>query len=83
MITIFLNWYTYISFVTKFSVSVGVVFCPPRCRPALQPTGWRLGAAAASTTFVAGDYLSITHKIFSGTTAPLAPNRSLQAVLFF
>jgi hypothetical protein len=50
---------------------------------ALLLTGRRLGAGGASTTFVADDKRSITHKIFCGVTAPLAPNRLLAAVHFF
>jgi hypothetical protein len=46
--------------------------------------GWhittqRLGAAAASTTFHAGDKRSIPHKTFRGATAAVAPNRKLYA----
>jgi hypothetical protein len=35
----------------------------------LQPTPQRLGEAAASTTFHAGDKRSIFHKTFRGVTA--------------
>jgi len=45
----------------------------------LRLTGWRLGAGGASTKFPAGDKRSISHKIFCGTIAPLAPNRLLAA----
>ena len=62
--------------VRQYSI-LGTALSLRRCRPALQPTGWRLGAAAASTTFVAGDYFSISHNIFCGTTAPVAPNRTV------
>ena len=37
------------------------------------------GEAAASTTFVAGDKRSISHYLFCGVTAAVAPNRSLGA----
>jgi len=49
---------------------------------ALPLTGWRLGEAAASTTFVAGDKHSIPHYLFCGVTAAVAPNRSLGAGIF-
>jgi len=55
-----------------------VLHCRQRFRR-LPLTGWRLGAGGASTKFQAGDKRSISHKIFCGTTAPLAPNRSLAA----
>ena len=50
---------------------------PPHSRR-LPLTGWRLGAGGASTKFPAGDKRSIPHKIFCGTTAPLAPNRTVK-----
>jgi len=43
----------------------------------VAPNGMAAWRRGASTTFVAGDKRSITHKIFRGVTAPLAPNRSL------
>jgi hypothetical protein len=42
----------------------------------------RLGEAAASTNFHAGDKLSIPHKTFCGATAAVAPNRQLCAGIF-
>ena len=42
-------------------------------------TSERLGAAAASTTVYAGDKRSISHCLFRGATAAVAPNRQLGA----
>ena len=42
----------------------------------LSTTSERLGAAAASTTVHAGYYLSISHCLFCGVTAAVAPPRS-------
>jgi len=41
-----------------------------------------LASAAASTTFVAGDKVSIPHYLFCGVTAAVAPNRSLYVRAF-
>jgi hypothetical protein len=45
----------------------------------LPATSRRLGEAAASTTFHAGDKRSISHYLFRGATAAVAPNRKLAA----
>jgi hypothetical protein len=66
------------NYSSKLGLSVQVSrLSPPRRFRRLHPTGWRLGAAAASTTVPAGDKRSITHKIFRGVTAAVAPNRLL------
>jgi hypothetical protein len=49
----------------------------------LRTTSQRLGAAAASTNVYAGCKISITHGIFRGVTAAVAPNRKLYAGIFF
>ena len=46
----------------------------------LRITSQRLGAAAACTAVYAGDKRSISHCLFCGATAAVAPNRILAAV---
>jgi hypothetical protein len=62
------------SFNVQFPASVSD--CTVAC---LQVTTQRLGEAAASTTFYAGHKLSISHFLFRGATAAVAPNRKLSA----
>jgi hypothetical protein len=50
-----------------------------RVAPPLQITPQRLGEAAAYTNFHAGDRRSISHYLFRGATAAVAPNRKLHA----
>jgi len=49
---------------------------------ALLLTSERLGAAAAYTTVYAGDKRSITHCLFRGVSAAVAPNRQLAVSAF-
>jgi len=49
----------------------------------LRITSERLGAAAAYTTVYAGDKRSITHCLFCGRTAAVAPNRLVMCWHFF
>jgi hypothetical protein len=56
--------------------------CLLHCRPHLLLTSQRLGEVAAPTNVYAGYKISITHFLFRGVTAAIAPNRKLCAGIF-
>ena len=62
-----------------FSIFHFVVHCAVA---RLRTTSERLGAAAAYTTVYAGDKSSISHCLFCGVNAAVAPNRQLAEGIF-
>ena len=78
-----LHFFHFLIWNDVFSACSHFQFCLPRSRRRLHTTGWRLGAAAASTTFYAGHKFSIPHYLCCGLPAAVAPNRSLAAVFLF